>query len=94
MATHAVTDASFKADVLEADSPVLLDFWAEWCGPCKAITPIIEELATDYAGKATVGKLNVDNNPETAMKYGVRSCLLYTSPSPRDGLLSRMPSSA
>ena len=67
------TDSNFKDTALAAGNISLVDFWAEWCGPCKAITPIIEELATAYSGKAVVGKLNVDNNPETAMKYGVRS---------------------
>ena len=67
------TDGNFDASALKSGNVSVIDFWAEWCGPCKAITPIIEELATAYSGKAVVGKLNVDNNPETAMKYGVRS---------------------
>ena len=67
------TDANFSASALAGDNVSVIDFWAEWCGPCKALTPIIEELSTDFNGKATIGKLNVDNNPETAMKYGVRS---------------------
>ncbi len=67
------TDGNFDASALKSGKVSVVDFWAEWCVPCKAITPIIEELATAYSGKATVGKLNVDNNPETAMKYGVRS---------------------
>lgn len=65
-------DQNFEAEVLKADTPVLVDFWAEWCGPCKALTPVIEELANDYQGKAKVGKLNVDHSPETAGKYGIR----------------------
>ena len=69
--TH-VSDASFDQEVLKSSIPVLIDFWAPWCGPCKAIAPIIDELAKDYAGKLKVVKLNVDDNPETAARYGVR----------------------
>lgn len=71
--TVEFTDSNFEQDALESDMPVLVDFWAEWCGPCLAIAPMVEEIAADYAGKVKVGKLNVDNNPQTAMKYGVRS---------------------
>ncbi|HIM83279.1 MAG TPA: thioredoxin [Candidatus Marinimicrobia bacterium] len=71
--TVEFTDSNFEQDALESDLPVLVDFWAEWCGPCLAIAPMVEEIAADYAGKVKVGKLNVDNNPQTAMKYGVRS---------------------
>ena len=70
---HEFTDQSFDTDVVQADLPVLIDFWAAWCGPCKAIAPTIEEIAGDYAGKVKVGKLNVDQNQNTAMQYGVRS---------------------
>ena len=69
--TH-VSDASFEQEVLKSSIPVLIDFWAPWCGPCKAIAPIIDEVAKDYAGKLKVVKLNVDDNPETAARYGVR----------------------
>lgn len=67
------TDQNFNAEVLQSDKPVMIDFWAVWCGPCKMIAPFIEELAGEFEGKAKVGKLDVDNNQETAIKYGVRS---------------------
>jgi thioredoxin 1 len=72
MATTKVSDASFEKDVLQAGAPVLVDFWAEWCGPCKQIAPHLEELAKDLTGKVTVAKLNIDENPTTPQKYGVR----------------------
>lgn len=67
-----VTDASFENDVLKADGPVLVDYWAEWCGPCKAIAPVLNDIANEYVGKLTVAKLNIDENPNTPTKYGVR----------------------
>jgi len=70
--THT-SDGSFEADVLQNDKAVLLDFWAEWCGPCKMIAPLLDEAATEYADKLAVMKLNVDENPGTAQKFGVRS---------------------
>ena len=72
MATKTVTDASFAADVLDSGDTVLIDFWAEWCGPCKQISPALEEIAKDYEGKLTVAKVNIDENPETPGRYGVR----------------------
>lgn len=67
-----VSDASFEQDVLKASGPVLVDFWAEWCGPCKMIAPVLEDLAEEFAGKLTIAKLNIDSNPDTAPAYGVR----------------------
>lgn len=67
-----LSDESFEADVIKADQPVLVDFWAEWCGPCKMIAPILDDIANEFEGKITVGKLNVDHNNETPPKYGIR----------------------
>jgi thioredoxin 1 len=72
MSTKSVSDGTFEADVLKSGQPVLVDFWAEWCGPCKAIAPALEEIATDMGGRLTVAKINIDDNPHTPQKYGVR----------------------
>jgi len=67
-----LSDASFEQDVLKSDMPVLVDYWAEWCGPCRMIAPILDEIATEYAGRVKVAKLNIDENPATPPKYGIR----------------------
>ena len=67
-----VTDESFESEVLKSDSPVLVDYWAEWCSPCKLVAPVLEEIATEYSGRLKVAKLNIDENPDTPPKYGIR----------------------
>jgi thioredoxin 1 len=71
--TKTVTDATFQSDVLNADGPVLVDFWAEWCGPCRLVAPVLEEIAGEQQGKLTIAKLNIDENPETARNYRIMS---------------------
>lgn len=68
----AVTDATFEQEVIKAEGPVLVDYWAEWCGPCKMIAPVLDELAEQYEGKIKIAKLNIDENPDTAPQYGIR----------------------
>ncbi len=68
-----LTDSNFNDEVLKAETPVLVDFWAEWCGPCRMVGPVVEELAGDYNGKVKVGKVDVDSNPQISMQYGIRS---------------------
>jgi len=67
------TDSTFDTDVIKSDKLTVIDFWAEWCGPCKALGPVIDQLSTEYSGKVNIGKLDVDNNPEVSSKYGIRS---------------------
>ncbi|KJF43087.1 MULTISPECIES: thioredoxin [Draconibacterium] len=68
-----ITDANFEELVMNSDKPVMIDFWAVWCGPCRMIAPIVEEMSTEYEGKAVIGKVDVDNNQDVAMKYGIRN---------------------
>lgn len=92
--TFAVTDADFDTKVLKSAMPVLVDFWAEWCGPCRMIAPIVEELSHEYADKLEFAKLDVDSNPKTAMAYGVRSIptlLIFKKGKPIEQILGAVP---
>jgi len=89
-----VTDASFDGEVLKSDVPVLIDLWAPWCGPCKAISPVVEELAKEYSGRLKVVKMNVDDNPQTPSRYGVRSIpnlILFKDGQVRDQIVGAVP---
>ena len=101
MAVKHVTDSSFESDVLKSSVPVLVDFWAEWCGPCKQISPIVDELAKEFDGKITIAKVDIDHNPQTPSKYNVRgipTLMILDRKSTRLNSshtdISRMPSSA
>ncbi len=89
-----ITDDNFETEVIKSDKPVLIDFWAVWCGPCKMIAPIVEELAQEYDGKAKIGKLDVDENQQASIKYGVRSIptlLLFKDGEVKDVIIGAVP---
>src|SRR5690554_5650463 len=91
-----LTDSNFDDEVLNSDNPVLVDFWAEWCGPCRMIGPVVEELANDYDGKVKVGKVDVDSNPEVSVKYGIRSIpalLIFKNGEVVDQIIGAVPKS-
>lgn len=89
-----VTDASFESEVLKSDIPVLVDFWAPWCGPCRALAPVVEEIATDYTGKLKVFKINTDENPKTAQSYrisGIPSLIVFKNGQPVEQVVGAVP---
>ncbi|RKY91873.1 MAG: thioredoxin, partial [Ignavibacteriae bacterium] len=89
-----ITDDNFENEVIKSELPVLIDFWAVWCGPCKMVAPIVEELATEYDGKAKIGKLDVDSNQQTSIKFGVRSIptlLLFKDGELKDTIIGVVP---
>ena len=91
-----ITDATFQDEVINATTPVLVDFWADWCAPCKMIAPIVEELATEFDGKVKFAKLDVDSNPRTAMNFGVRgipTLLIFSGGQPVDQVVGAVPKS-
>lgn len=97
MPTKTVTDASFHQDVISASGPVLVDFWAEWCGPCRMIAPALEEISNEMGGKVTVAKLNIDDNPDAPSKYGVRgipTMILFKDGKPAATKVGAAPKSA
>ncbi|MBO1076591.1 thioredoxin TrxA [Roseomonas marmotae] len=94
--TKPVSDDSFKADVLEAPGPVLVDFWAEWCGPCRMVAPILDEIAKDYEGQLTIAKVNIDENPVTPNDYAVRgipTMILFKDGKPVETKVGALPKS-
>ena len=95
--SKAVTDASFETDVLGSQTPVVVDFWAEWCGPCRMISPALEELGAEYAGKVQIAKVNIDENPMTPTKFGVRgipTLILFKDGKPAATQVGAVPKSA
>ncbi|MCX7797895.1 MAG: thioredoxin [Melioribacter sp.] len=96
MKPYIFTDSNFDSEVLNSDIPVIVDFWAAWCGPCRMIAPIIEDLSEEYAGKIKVGKLDVDENQQTAIRYGVRSIptvLFIKDGEVKDSIIGAVPKS-
>jgi thioredoxin 1 len=97
MATKAISDASFQADVLDSDTPVLVDFWAEWCGPCKMIGPALEEISDEVGEKVVIAKLNIDDHPDAPSKFGVRgipTMILFKNGEPVETKVGAAPKSA
>ncbi len=94
MAHVVLTDDNFDAEVLKSDIPVLVDFWAEWCMPCKMVEPIVDQIAQEYADKVKIGKVDVDSNPQISMKYGIRSIptlLIFKNGQPVDQIIGAVP---
>ncbi len=94
MALVTITDDNFEEEVLKSDKPVLIDFWATWCSPCRIIAPIVDEMAVEYEGKAKIGKLDVDSNQQTSIKYGVRSIptlLLFKDGEVKETIIGAVP---
>ncbi len=94
MAHVIVTEDNFEKEVLQSDLPVLVDFWAEWCVPCKMVEPVVDQIAQEYAGKLKIGKVDVDSNPQISMKYGIRSIptlLIFKNGEPVDQIIGAVP---